>query len=454
MGSDTGGRMLVAELPELLRRRAPPWGRRMALKLMSSRGHYRQLLLRVSVGLMLLFALAALIVTVTIQRELRSAHPQQHFAKREIAQDELLDLLEIYRVKSAAEREALTDTALRRIDREYEEYLRTGEPPVRDILIISGGGSKGAFGAGFLDAWGELDTGPLVRPEFDVVTGVSTGAVIAPFAFIGTSQSYADVADLYTNPEENLFEKRGALYFLPGNVSLYDSRPLERSVHEHINDSVLRGIAQGVAEDRLLLIGATNLDLGIGRVFDLGQEARRALIIGSPNRVHSILLASTAIPGLFPPVELDNFYYADGAISAYVFVLMLLHHGDNPVVRWRGEHPDAPPPTARFWVIVNESLTPDLGITRSSWTSVAARSLQILIRESLLTALRNIEELAKNTRESGMEAEFRFVSIPDDAPTGPNRGLFDREYMNQLEEIGRQMGQAPSSWQTRCPASR
>jgi len=94
------------------------------------------------------------------------------------------------------------------LERDYKAHLETGAPFVRDILIISGGGAKGAFGAGFLQGW-ESVTGATALPVFDVVTGVSTGALIAPFAFIGTEEAYTSVADFYANPGENWVRKRG-----------------------------------------------------------------------------------------------------------------------------------------------------------------------------------------------------------------------------------------------------
>ncbi len=402
-------------------------------------------------GVVLAIGLASAPIAAGTGEKGDKQHAHQTFKDRDLTRERLGELIEEYRATLGAELKSLAATAMRRMDREYEEYQQTGQLPVRDILIISGGGAKGAFGAGFLEAWGEVRKGPLTRPEFDVVTGVSTGALIAPYAFIGSSQSYADIAKFYATPEANLIKKRGTLFFLPGNVSLYDNRNLQDFIHEQIDGAVLRGIAKGSAEDRLLLIGATNLDLGIGQVFDVGREARRAIEIGSPNRVHSILLASSAIPGMFPPIELDGLYYADGGISSQVFTLTMLHHGDNPVARWRAEHPGATAPKLRFWVIVNEALTLDLDVTQPRWTAITARSLRMLMRSGMLSALRDIEELASNTRELGLEAEFRFVAIPEDAPNLTGGAMFDLDYMNQLAEIGRRMGRDSSSWQTQCP---
>ena len=93
---------------------------------------------------------------------------------------------------------------------------KTGAPFIYDILVLSGGGAKGAFGAGFMQGWGSIPPGPDARPEFDMVTGVSTGALISPFATIGTDEAYTSVADFYANPEKNWIRKRGTFYLQGG----------------------------------------------------------------------------------------------------------------------------------------------------------------------------------------------------------------------------------------------
>ena len=126
---------------------------------------------------------------------------------------------------------------LERTKAEYDRYTAGGqkEPPVIDILIISGGGDWGAFGAGFLKGWQKVPAQhPLAKPEFDAVTGVSTGTLIAPFAFLGDEQSIDEIVNLYRNPGADWVKQRGMLYFLPDNISFAEVPGLEREMRKHI----------------------------------------------------------------------------------------------------------------------------------------------------------------------------------------------------------------------------
>ncbi len=372
--------------------------------------------------------------------------------ERDLTPEQLAVMVEDYRDEVGAELQSLIKTSLRRIEREYKEHQETGAPFVHDILIISGGGAKGAFGAGFLETWVGVASGPTVRPDFDVVTGVSTGALIAPFAFIGTQESYASVAAFYADPQENWVKKRGKLFMLPQHISLYDDSTLQDYIREQYNASVLQQIAARSAEDRLLLIGATNLDIGIGHVFDLSKVSQRAQTDRSLGRAHSILLASSALPGIFPPVEIDDFYYADGGVTSQIFFIHALEQAHGPLTQWRDLHPDAPLPKFRLWIIVNESLRLQPTIIHPRWGAVAQRSLTTMMRSSMLASLRNIQQLATETSHSlGLEFEFRFVAIPDDAPEPPHGEMFNKDFMTQLEDLGRKMGAEPSSWRTEIP---
>ena len=116
----------------------------------------------------------------------------------------------------------LVTRLMERTKAEYDQY-NTGQrkvTPVINILIVSGGGDWGAFGAGFLKGWMKVPADhPLAKPEFDAVTGVSTGTLIAPFAFLGDEKSIDEIVNLYRNPQEDWVKQRGMLFFLPGNIS-------------------------------------------------------------------------------------------------------------------------------------------------------------------------------------------------------------------------------------------
>ena len=191
---------------------------------------------------------------------------------------------------------------VKRIKAKYDRYAADGrkEPPAVDILVISGGGDWGAFGAGFLKGWQKVPVShPLAKPEFDAVTGVSTGTLIAPFAFLGDEQSIEQILNMYRNPKKDWVKQRGYLYFLPDNISFAEVPGLEREIRHHITMDMIGRITRAGADGRLLLVNTTALDIGQPRVFDLVAEAQRAVDSADLERVHNIILASAGFPARF-----------------------------------------------------------------------------------------------------------------------------------------------------------
>ena len=378
---------------------------------------------------------------------------KQKMPLRDLTNEQLEEMIIAYRDALAIERELMKEKAVRRVGREYEKHLATGAPFVIDFLIISGGGAKGAFGAGFFEGWGEIESGQYVRPEFDMITGVSTGALLAPYVAIGTDESISRVVDFYANPQANWLDKRGALAILPKHVSLFNNCHLQDTIRGAIDQPMIEALAQVAAEDRLLLISATNLDVGIGHVFDLGMEAQQALELGSADRVSSILLASSAIPGAFPPIEMDGMLYADGGATSNLFVASF-PGPDGVIARFNKVYPEAPLPKIRVWVVVNQKLKPLHSVTQPRWVSVSTRALATLTSTSQLFALAIIKEMVHEARaEHGMDAELFLVSIPEDAPENTSEDMFEQAYMLELEELGREMGADPSSWTDEVPSA-
>ena len=112
-------------------------------------------------------------------------------------------------------------------------------PVTLDVLVISGGGDWGAFGAGYLKGWNTLAPGPMSMPKFDVVSGVSTGALIAPFVFVGTTESIDQVVSFYRNPQPDMVKTRGLLFFLPANESFAEVPGLERELRNAITPQMV-----------------------------------------------------------------------------------------------------------------------------------------------------------------------------------------------------------------------
>src|SRR5580700_8800187 len=207
---------------------------------------------------------------------------------------------------------------------------RAGQPV--NILALSGGGADGAFGAGALVGL----TRSASRPLFSVVTGVSTGALIAPYAFLGPAWD-DQLIEVYTSGRaEHLLQSRG-LGALFGS-SVYRGEPLRDLVDRYATDELIQAVAREASTGRLLLVATTDVSTGEPVVWDLGSIAMN----GGPGAralFRDVLVASASIPGMFPPVvirvqEQEALYeevHVDGTITVPFFVPLALAEqpGDN-----------------------------------------------------------------------------------------------------------------------------
>lgn len=350
--------------------------------------------------------------------------------------------------QSEAARELL-GRLVKRIKAKYDHDAADGrkEPPTVDILIISGGGDWGAFGAGFLKGWQKLAVShPLAMPEFDAVTGVSTGTLIAPFAFLGDEQSIEEILNMYRNPKKDWAKQRGYLYFLPDNISFAAVPGLEREIRKHITLDMLGRITKAGADGRLLLVNTTELDVGQPRVFDLVAEAQRAADSAELERVHNIMLASAGIPGAFPFRMIDGELYVDGGVTGNIIYGGRIAEEDSLPALWQEAYPNHHDPKFRFWVIFNNQFRPVPKLVAPYWPAVIQRSLETSTRAATATAVRHLFAMAEISRlKRKVDVEVRLVSIPGDwIPPAPTP--FDKETMNNLADLGEKMGTDPASW--------
>jgi predicted patatin/cPLA2 family phospholipase len=192
-----------------------------------------------------------------------------------------------------------------------------------NYLSISGGGSRGAFGAGLLNGWSKHGN----RPEFNMVTGISTGALMAPFAFLGPAYD-APLKELYTNiTAQNIYKKRNYTAILLSD-GLSDTKPLYELIARQITPELLRKVAyEYQVRHRWLLIGTTNLDTGQPIIWNMGKiasyDTAEALML-----FRQVMLASASLPGFFSPVMLNVVFdgqhyqemHVDGGVSRQVFI--------------------------------------------------------------------------------------------------------------------------------------
>lgn len=305
-----------------------------------------------------------------------------------------------------------------------------------DALVLSGGSQDGAFGAGFLNGWSRSGT----RPEFDLVTGVSTGAVMAPFAFLGSGHDPV-IEEIYTEygTRDVLWPNYAA--GLAGGPSLMETGRFRKLIERYYTDGLIDAVAREGRKGRVLLIGTTNLEAERGVIWDLTRLA----MSDHPDRTglfRDIILASLSLPGIFPPVPVGveeggrryDELHVDGGIVRHAF-LYPPEITLAAVERHLGYRMNK-----RLFVIRNKPLKPEYRPTEPRATKVIERSVRTLIRVKGDDDLRVIEAIA---RRDGMA--FRLTGIPEGFSTDMKE-LFDRNYMRLLFETGREMGRSGDAW--------
>ncbi len=345
-------------------------------------------------------------------------------------------------------RARMLDALTHRVQRKLEAAEPGARVPI-DLLVLSGGGEYGAFGAGVLNGWSKIGDPERLLPPFDVVTGISTGSLIAPFAFLGDSHSLDEIVQLYEQVDDSWAVAKATFFFWPWRNAFYDRTALDDYIDARVDQAMIAKLAVAGREDRLLLVGSTNLDLGRFHVWDLTQIAGEIEGGEDLSPLHRTLIASSAIPGAFEPVEIDGMLHVDGAISSNLFLTPDPHVLPEVLREVERRGGDVSRVCVRVWVIVNGPVRGAPTIVEESWPAIAVHSLHLLIGATTLGTLRLCQEVveALNAERPG-SAEFRYVCLPPDAPSPPKGRLFDREYMTTLAILGERIGSDPACWQS------
>jgi len=323
------------------------------------------------------------------------------------------------------------------------EGLPADALPEAQLLAVSGGGEDGAFGAGLLCGWSDYGN----RPAFELVTGVSTGALTAPFAYLGSSYD-PQLRTVYTDMDaSHVLEKR---FFTAAllNDALADNAPLFKTISTYLNDAMLAAIAKGYDEGRLLIIATSDLDAQQPVFWNIGAIAKsghpRAL-----DTIRRILLASAAVPGAFPPtlfdVSLDGVAYQELHVDGGAFAQAVLY---PPAVtqqrRERMEKGERVVP-ARAFVIRNSRLDPQWAATQRSTLGIAERAISSMIAAS---GFNDVLRLYNTTRQDGVE--FNLAYIGSDF-TEKLPAPFDQGYMRALFDYGYQRARRGQVWAKEPP---
>jgi hypothetical protein len=318
---------------------------------------------------------------------------------------------------------------------------KPGKLPPSNILALSGGGDKGAFGAGLLNGWTAAGT----RPEFLLVTGISTGALIAPFAFLGPKYD-ARLRALYTDTRAaDLVEVRHLLAALTDDA-LADTHPLRALLARHVDRAMLDGIAAEYRKGRELWISTTNLDSRRRVIWNMTRIAAsdhpRALQL-----FHDIMIASAAIPGAFPPVMIDvrvdgrtyQEMHVDGGAMAQVFVYPPSLELKELSEEKGGER------ERTLYVVMNARLDPEWADTERRAISIAGRAIASMIHTQGVGDLYRIYFTAQR---DGLD--FNLAFVPEDfAHAHPEE--FDSAFMRALFQRGYDMAAKGFPWQKAPP---
>lgn len=317
-----------------------------------------------------------------------------------------------------------------------EEIVKT---PV-SFLALSGGGDDGAFGAGVLCGW----TAAGNRPKFKLVTGISTGALMAPFAFLGSDYD-APLKQLYTEVSgKDIFRVKNLLTVF-WQESVADTKPLANLLEKHITEQLLAEVAAEHAKGRRLIIGTTQLDAQRLVLWDMGAIASS----GNPEALkvfRKIMLTSASVPGAFPPqyirVEAGGGWYeemhVDGGTTAEVILYETalkpfaeIYRGDE-VLRGR----------PRFlYIIRNSQIKSEWENVKPRVAPIGTRAIFTLIKTQGIGDLYRLYAFARRDK-----MDYNLAAIPPD--TAPTRGkqLFDKIYMNQLFDLGYDMASKGYPW--------
>ena len=329
--------------------------------------------------------------------------------------------------------------------------LLTGQPI--SMLALSGGGEHGAYGAGLLCGWSESGH----RPTFDIVTGVSTGALMSPFAFLGR-QYDERLKALYTQMTFHSVFSGNPFLGLFGQ-GLYSTAPLQRLVASQIDQKLLDDIATAYRNGRRLFVITTNLDAQRPVLWNMGALAAS----GHPQALElfrKVLVASASVAGAFDPIYIDaeanghhfKEMHVDGGTAYPLFAVpvRLLAatgqvDGHNGGEAGGDSGQDRGHNRGEIYIIINNNLDPDFAVTKPKTFNIAARAFNTLVKSSFYDTILNSYIFAKDEGYS-----FNLAYIPNSFEV-KSVGLVDQKYMLALFDLGHSEAVRGDEWQHTPP---
>ncbi|MEH6452365.1 MAG: patatin-like phospholipase family protein [Psychromonas sp.] len=312
-----------------------------------------------------------------------------------------------------------------------------------NILALSGGGSGGAFGAGVLNGW--KDHGSM--PNFDVVTAISTGSIMATYAFLGgehidkldTIFNNLSTADLYKSSWLGIFN----------DATLSDPSPLKRSLEEHINEEVLAEVAVQHKKGRRLYIGSTNLDTGQLVIWDMGAIASSGRN-DKVQRYRDIVYASSAVPIIFPPhffeIDIEGEKYSqmhvDGGVHSNVFMLGMFIDWVHELKVTKEQRSKV---NANLYIVANKKYRERHRYNPVPLEIRAVLNSFIYVEMDLLFD-RSVSRIYHSAKERGIN--FHMASIPQDSEHIKSTLEFVPSEMREIYKLGYENALSGYDWQT------
>lgn len=327
----------------------------------------------------------------------------------------------------------------------YRSYLQEGVPKLGasapvvkgraqiEILALSGGGADGAFGAGVLAGWTERGD----RPEFEYVTGVSAGAIIAPFAFLGPEFD-PQIREIWTQTHTDELVIPQLVTGILGGEALADTGPLKALIAKYVDREFLKQVAAQYARGRMLTIGTTNLDAKRPVVWNMGAIATHYDNPAAVQLFRDVIMASAAIPGLFPPVrikvasngKLYDELHVDGGVTRQVYVNSV----NLPFKEFDKLYDH--PPQRYLYLVHNGKMTPDFAAVSPTTLEIASQSITALM---LYQHKDNSYRIYRMAKDDGVD--FNSVEVPATFDVIPKQ-KFDLDYQRSLFDVGFAIGKA------------
>ena len=332
---------------------------------------------------------------------------------------------------------------MRALEREVAALRAEGKNPTRTklppayFLAVSGGGDNGAFSAGLMNGWSETGT----RPEFKMVTGVSTGALVAPFAFLGPGYDAA-LREVYTTmTPESIYRTRGISAALFDDA-MADTTPLANVIAKYADEKMFAAIAREYGEGRLLLIGTTDLDAQRPVIWNIGALAAS----GKPEALalfRKILRASAAVPGVFQPVmidvELDGRKYQEMHVDGGAIAQLFLYPPSLDAGRLMKRERHA-------YIIRNARLDPDYVVAERRTITIAGRAISTMLAAS---GQNDVLRTYFVSQRDGVDYNLAYIGSDFVAPE--KKGEFDQAYMRALYDYGYRQAKAGTEWHKAPP---